>query len=453
MGAGDPPVHQTAGPLEPTTAPWGEADVARRRPGDLSSPNPTADLAGVDERTFCTHERTASQGPSSAVSVAKIAFTGAVIGSGSLALAGHAGAATDGEWDQVARCESGGNWAINTGNGYQGGLQFSSGTWSGHGGGEYAPAAHLATKDEQIAVAERVLATQGRGAWPVCGRGLSSATPRNVVADAPQPLDNPDVNGALEPPAPVELFAADAPPPPPGARRPAAARGIRSPGRADARGAASTAADRRASASGRAAAAWRSEHHAAGPTACRPTPRSPSALPRRSTPRSIARRPPLAPTLRCPTPAAAPSSPLLDAPVPRSVGRTGTSSRTARPRSISRTPGPCTAAISHWIRRCRCPRPRHRLLPRRPRRCSGPARCRQRPGSGIRRGQPGGERRRSRHRRTGFRTCQAPTRCPLGRPWTRLRWATPTPTWATSGICGRPFRTMTSAARKPWCWG
>ncbi len=62
----------------------------------------------------------------SAVSVAKVAFTGAVIGSGGLALAGHAGAATDGEWDKVASCESGGNWAINTGNGYQGGLQFSA---------------------------------------------------------------------------------------------------------------------------------------------------------------------------------------------------------------------------------------------------------------------------------------------------------------------------------------
>ena len=63
----------------------------------------------------------------SAVNVAKIAFTGAVIGTGSIALAGQAAAATDGEWDQVARCESGGNWAINTGNGYQGGLQFSPG--------------------------------------------------------------------------------------------------------------------------------------------------------------------------------------------------------------------------------------------------------------------------------------------------------------------------------------
>jgi hypothetical protein len=148
----------------------------------------------------------------SAVKVAKIAFTGAVIGTGSIALAGQAGAATDGEWDQVARCESGGNWAINTGNGYQGGVQFSPSTWASHGGGEFAPAANMATKDEQIAVAERVLASQGRGAWPVCGHGLSSATPRNVVADAPQPLDNPALNGELPPPPPLDPMA---PPPPP----------------------------------------------------------------------------------------------------------------------------------------------------------------------------------------------------------------------------------------------
>ena len=152
----------------------------------------------------------------SAVNVAKIAFTGAVIGSGSIALAGQAGAATDGEWDQVARCESGNNWAINTGNGYQGGLQFSPGTWASHGGSEYAPSAHMATKDEQIAVAERVLASQGRGAWPVCGTGLSGSTPRNVVEDAPQPLDNPNVNGQLPPPPPDPF----APPPPPDAIAP-----------------------------------------------------------------------------------------------------------------------------------------------------------------------------------------------------------------------------------------
>jgi len=154
----------------------------------------------------------------SSVSVAKIAFTGAVIGGGSLALAGQAGAATDGEWDTVASCESGGNWAINTGNGYHGGLQFSPSTWSGHGGGEFAPSAYLATKEEQIAVAERVLASQGKGAWPTCGRGLSGATPRNVVAEpAPQPLDNPLINGELPPPpppAPIDALAAPAPLPP-----------------------------------------------------------------------------------------------------------------------------------------------------------------------------------------------------------------------------------------------
>jgi hypothetical protein len=151
----------------------------------------------------------------SAVSVAKIAFTGAVIGGGSLAFAGHAVAATDGEWDTVAGCESGGNWAINTGNGYQGGLQFSPSTWAGHGGTEYAPAANLATKNEQIAIAERVLAGQGRGAWPVCGHGLSGSTPRNVVADAP--LDNPDLGGDVPPPPPVDAVALDAPLPPPNA--------------------------------------------------------------------------------------------------------------------------------------------------------------------------------------------------------------------------------------------
>jgi resuscitation-promoting factor RpfA len=152
---------------------------------------------------------------SSAKQVAKIAFTGAVIGGSGLALAGQAGAATDGEWDQVAHCESGGNWAINTGNGYQGGLQFSPGTWSAHGGGTYAPAANLASKDEQIAIAERVLASQGRGAWPVCGRGLSGSSPRNVVEPTvaqDAPIDDQGINAqavSFDAPAP------DAPPPAP----------------------------------------------------------------------------------------------------------------------------------------------------------------------------------------------------------------------------------------------
>jgi hypothetical protein len=154
---------------------------------------------------------------SSNISVAKIAFTGAVLGGGSIALAGQASAATDGEWDQVARCESGGNWGINTGNGFYGGVQFTSSTWASHGGGEYAPSAQLATKDQQIAVAERVLATQGRGAWPVCGGPLSSPTPREAPVPAPAGLDLPWLNGGplAPPPPPADAPPPDAPPPPP----------------------------------------------------------------------------------------------------------------------------------------------------------------------------------------------------------------------------------------------
>ena len=76
-------------------------------------------------------------------------------------------------WDQVAACESGGDWQINTGNGYYGGLQFSAQTWSGFGGDEFAPTADQATKEQQIQVAERVLAQQGAGAWPNCGGSVA----------------------------------------------------------------------------------------------------------------------------------------------------------------------------------------------------------------------------------------------------------------------------------------
>jgi len=73
------------------------------------------------------------------------------------------------DWSAIAACESGGNWGTNTGNGFYGGLQFTEGTWLANGGGQYAPSANLASPAEQIAVAERVLASQGIGAWPVCG--------------------------------------------------------------------------------------------------------------------------------------------------------------------------------------------------------------------------------------------------------------------------------------------
>jgi resuscitation-promoting factor RpfE len=70
-------------------------------------------------------------------------------------------------WDAIAQCESGGNWSVNTGNGYSGGLQFTSGTWHANGGSGSAAGA---SREEQIRVAENVLHSQGIHAWPVCGR-------------------------------------------------------------------------------------------------------------------------------------------------------------------------------------------------------------------------------------------------------------------------------------------
>ncbi|MFS8197684.1 transglycosylase family protein [Streptomyces sp. CWNU-52B] len=83
---------------------------------------------------------------------------------------GVAHAADVDTWNKVAACESTGNWDINSGNGYYGGLQFTQSTWEAYGGRAYAARADLATKDQQIAVAEKVLKGQGAGAWPVCSQ-------------------------------------------------------------------------------------------------------------------------------------------------------------------------------------------------------------------------------------------------------------------------------------------
>ncbi|MGW4162658.1 transglycosylase family protein [Streptomyces sp. NPDC004788] len=85
--------------------------------------------------------------------------------------AGTAQAASLDVWEKLADCESSAHWQINTGNGYFGGLQFSQSTWERYGGTHYAPRADLASKDQQIAIAERVLKGQGPGAWPACGPG------------------------------------------------------------------------------------------------------------------------------------------------------------------------------------------------------------------------------------------------------------------------------------------
>lgn len=99
----------------------------------------------------------------------KMAATTVAFGAAAVAFAPAASAAPDSDWDRLANCESGGNWAINTGNGFYGGLQFTEQTWLANGGGRYASSANLATPAQQIAVAQNVLASQGIGAWPVCG--------------------------------------------------------------------------------------------------------------------------------------------------------------------------------------------------------------------------------------------------------------------------------------------
>ena len=81
-------------------------------------------------------------------------------------------AASSDTWDRLAQCESGGRWNANTGNGYYGGLQFSAGTWRAYGGTEFAEKAHQATRAEQIAVAERLLAARGWTPWPSCSAKL-----------------------------------------------------------------------------------------------------------------------------------------------------------------------------------------------------------------------------------------------------------------------------------------
>jgi hypothetical protein len=106
---------------------------------------------------------------------------------------GTASADTKINWDAIAECESGGNWAINSGNGYYGGLQFSPATWKSNGG---TGMPHQASREEQIRVAENTLRTQGIGAWPTCGKKGSTplfAAPVSAsagLADSPAAAPN-----------------------------------------------------------------------------------------------------------------------------------------------------------------------------------------------------------------------------------------------------------------------
>ena len=116
--------------------------------------------------------------------VALVATVGLSVGPTSTA-----NAATDRTWNRLANCESGGAWHINTGNGYYGGLQFYQPTWEGYGGLQYASRADLASRSEQIAIAEKVLVGQGWGAWPACtaqlGFGDAEAAGTPAAPSAP----------------------------------------------------------------------------------------------------------------------------------------------------------------------------------------------------------------------------------------------------------------------------
>ena len=114
--------------------------------------------------------------------LARTAVAGAVLTAPAV-LAPAASAAPGSDWDRLAQCESGGNWNINTGNGYYGGIQFNATTWRAFGGSGLA---HRASREEQIAVAERVLAKQGWNAWPACSRKLGLRGTPKPVQVAPQ---------------------------------------------------------------------------------------------------------------------------------------------------------------------------------------------------------------------------------------------------------------------------
>ncbi|WP_287929664.1 transglycosylase family protein [Arthrobacter sp.] len=135
----------------------------------------------------------------------------AIAGAG-LAVAGTgANAASGSTWDALAQCESGGNWSINTGNGFSGGLQFTPSTWAAYGG---TGAPQNATRAQQIAVAERVQAGQGWGAWPSCaaqlglsGGGGQAYSPAAVPAPAPVAAQSSEVAPVQQAPvqqAPVQ---------------------------------------------------------------------------------------------------------------------------------------------------------------------------------------------------------------------------------------------------------
>ena len=138
--------------------------------------------------------------------IAAIALSSAAGAATLLSSGTAASAASSVNWDAIANCESSGNWQINTGNGFYGGLQFTQSTWAGYGGTQYAASADLATREQQIAIAEKVLVGQGIGAWPTCGAysgstATYSSTPSSPSVPAPS-VSAPQ-SGSSSAPAPA----------------------------------------------------------------------------------------------------------------------------------------------------------------------------------------------------------------------------------------------------------
>ncbi|MFE7524560.1 transglycosylase family protein [Kitasatospora sp. NPDC057542] len=145
--------------------------------------NPRHETAAATDTTATTKRNRVRMAVVAGAAVAALPVAG-------LVTATSASAATASAWDAVAQCESGGNWSISTGNGFHGGLQFTPSTWAAYGGTAYASQANKATRAQQIAVAEKVLASQGPGAWPVCSQkaGLGKGgAPAAVDASAGTP--------------------------------------------------------------------------------------------------------------------------------------------------------------------------------------------------------------------------------------------------------------------------
>ncbi|KRE78270.1 transglycosylase family protein [Arthrobacter sp. Soil763] len=132
--------------------------------------------------------------------LAAVSVAGVALSAGAATAATPAATSTS-TWDALAQCESGGNWSTNTGNGFSGGLQFTQSTWAAHGG---TGSAADASREQQIAVAQKVQASQGWGAWPACAAQLGLSGGASTAAPAAQaPVQSVPVQGAVQTAAPV----------------------------------------------------------------------------------------------------------------------------------------------------------------------------------------------------------------------------------------------------------